>query len=37
MEKIGQPADYLSGEDLEKYVKEYEAGAKEVIEKYGLN
>ncbi|MBZ4653449.1 MAG: hypothetical protein JG781_788 [Peptococcaceae bacterium] len=36
MEKIGQPAAYLSGEEFEKYVQEYTVNAKSVIEKYGL-
>lgn len=36
MEKIGQPAAYLSGTDFEKYVLEYTKSAKAVIDKYGL-
>lgn len=37
MEKIGQPADYLNGEDFEKVVKQYDAAAKPLVEKYELN
>lgn len=36
MEKIGQPSDYLSGEEFEKYVLDYTKNAKEIIDKYGL-
>ncbi|MDI6877976.1 MAG: tripartite tricarboxylate transporter substrate binding protein [Desulfitobacteriaceae bacterium] len=37
MEKIGQPSDYLRGEDFEKVIKDYNNQAKPLIEKYGLN
>ncbi len=36
MERIGQPAAYLSGEELEKYVLEYTKSAEAVIDKYNL-
>ena len=36
MEKIGQPAAYLTGQDFEKYVMDYTKSAKAVIDKYGL-
>ncbi|MDA8229300.1 MAG: tripartite tricarboxylate transporter substrate binding protein [Desulfitobacterium hafniense] len=37
MEKIGQPADFLTGEQFEKVVMDYNNEAKPLIEKYGLN
>lgn len=37
MEKIGQPADYLNGEEFEKVVKGYNDLAKPLIQKYGLD
>ncbi|MBM7865774.1 tripartite tricarboxylate transporter substrate binding protein [Heliobacterium gestii] len=37
MEKIGQPAEYLSGEDFTAYCDRYFVEAKGLIEKYGLN
>lgn len=36
MEKIGQPAAYLSGPELEEYVLEYTKSAEVVIDKYDL-
>lgn len=36
MEKIGQPAAFLSGADFEKYILDYTKSAKDVIDKYGL-
>ncbi len=37
MEKIGQPADFLRGEEFEKVVKQYDEQAKPIVEKYELN
>ncbi|AEG59962.1 tripartite tricarboxylate transporter substrate binding protein [Desulforamulus ruminis] len=37
MEKIGQPAEYLGGEELENLVKQYNEEAKPLVEKYELN
>ncbi|MZP30602.1 tripartite tricarboxylate transporter substrate binding protein [Heliobacterium undosum] len=37
MEKIGQPSEYLSGEDFTAYCDRYFVEAKGLIEKYGLN
>ncbi|MBC9784362.1 tripartite tricarboxylate transporter substrate binding protein [Heliobacterium chlorum] len=37
MEKIGQPAAYLSGEDFTKYCDRYYEEAKQLIDKYELN
>ena len=36
MEKAGQPTEYLSGEDFEKYVKETNANAQTLLKKVGL-
>lgn len=36
MEKIGQPSEYLSGEDFQKYIDGYHIEAKGLLEKYGL-
>ena len=36
MEKIGQPSEYLSGEDFQKYIDAYHIEAKGLLEKYGL-
>lgn len=37
MEKTGQPSEYLSGEEFAKYIDNYYAEAKVLIEKYELN
>jgi tripartite-type tricarboxylate transporter receptor subunit TctC len=36
MEKIGQPSEYLSGEEFQKYIDNYHNDAKSILEKYGL-
>lgn len=36
MEKIGQPSEYLSGEEFQKYIDNYHNDAKAILEKYGL-
>lgn len=36
MEKIGQPGEYLSGEEFQKYIDAYHNEAKTLMEKYGL-
>lgn len=36
MEKAGQPAEYMSGEEFEKYVREQNEKAKELLTKFGL-
>lgn len=36
MKKAGQPAEYMSGEDFQKYVKAKSAEDKALLEKYGL-
>ncbi len=36
MEKIGQPSEYMTGEEFKKYVDGYHAEAKALLEKYGL-
>lgn len=36
MEKIGQPSEYLSGEDFQKYIDDYNIEARRLLEKYGL-
>lgn len=36
MEKIGQPSEYMSGEDFTKYVNDYHNEAKALLEKFGL-
>lgn len=36
MEKIGQPSEYMKGEDFQKYVDAYHIEAKALLEKYGL-
>lgn len=36
MEKIGQPSEYMSGEDFEKYIDEYHKEAIILLEKFGL-
>ncbi len=36
MEKAGQPAEYMSGEEFEQYVREQHEKAKELLTKYGL-
>ncbi|MZP42017.1 tripartite tricarboxylate transporter substrate binding protein [Heliobacterium gestii] len=37
MERIGQPAEYLSGEEFAAYCDQYDDDAKKLIEQYGLN
>lgn len=36
METIGQPSEYLSGEDFQKYIDNYHIEAQKLLEKYGL-
>jgi tripartite-type tricarboxylate transporter receptor subunit TctC len=36
METIGQPSEYLSGEDFQKYIDNYHMEAQKLLEKYGL-
>ncbi|SHE31488.1 Tripartite-type tricarboxylate transporter, receptor component TctC [Desulfofundulus australicus DSM 11792] len=36
MEKAGQPAEYMSGEEFEKYVREQNEKARELLTKFGL-
>jgi len=36
METIGQPSEYLSGEDFQKYIDNYHNEAQQLLEKYGL-
>lgn len=36
MEKIGQPSEFLSGEEFQKYINDYHNEAKTLMEKYGL-
>lgn len=37
MEKIGQPTEYLNGDDFEKVVKDYNTQVQPIVQKYGLD